>query len=138
METSIRNGSIRSIMWKRDEYDGIDLGVRFAVKVLHAAGIETCQSCQGGAGHSYPEPSIDLPARGDDADGFGALAALQAYGLPVFAVHLVWSVRNGVPYEKLWRIVFSSTMEDRAAQWPGFIYGYMPVDDEGRPVSAAA
>jgi hypothetical protein len=106
-------------------YRGLDPGIRFAVRVLHAAGgLETCQSCQGGKGHAYPEPSIDLIARGDDALGFRALAALQDRGLPASQVLIVWNIQNGLPYEKLWRIVFSKTMEARADELPMFIYGY--------------
>ncbi len=28
------------------------------VEVLRAAGVETFESCEGGAGHSYPEPTV--------------------------------------------------------------------------------
>lgn len=70
-------------------YAELDEGIRFAVRVLHAAGFETCQSCQGGKGHSYDRPSIDMVCSDTDAQGFGALAALQAYGLPVDTISLV-------------------------------------------------
>jgi hypothetical protein len=96
-------------------YASLDAGIRFAVRVLHARGrIETCQSCQGGAGHAYDHPSVDLLAQGGDANGFAALAALVDYGLPVRDLSIVWHLQNGLPYEKLWRITFWRTMEDRA------------------------
>ena len=94
-------------------------------RVLHAAGFETCQSCQGGKGHSYPEPTIDMVALGDDAQGFGALAALRQYGLPVAELSITWRIANGLPFEKLWRIVFFKTMEDRADEKPIFVFGYV-------------
>lgn len=114
----------RNHMWPDASYKNLDVGIRFAVRVLHANGIETCQSCQGGKGHPYDQPTIEMISTGGDANGFAALAVLQAYGLPVDAVAIVWPIRNGLPYERLWRITFSQTMEDRANDKPMFVYGY--------------
>ena len=36
-----------------DPRGGLDRGIRHSVLVLRSQGIETCQSCQGGSGHSY-------------------------------------------------------------------------------------
>jgi len=105
-------------------YSGLDAGIRFAVRVLHAAGLDTCQSCQGGDGHSYLEPSVDMDACGDGADGFAALAALNAYGLEVSAVSIVWNVRHGLPYEKLWRLTLTRAVEERAEERPLFVWCY--------------
>jgi hypothetical protein len=115
---------IRDMMASESFYKEIDPGIRFAVRVLHAKGFETCQSCQGGKGHSYDHPTIDLVAGGDDAKGFGAVAALRDYGLPVAELQIVWPMMNGLPFEKLWRIVFIRDMKERAAEIPMFIYGY--------------
>lgn len=112
-------------MWPEKSYQSLDRGIRFAVRVLHAAGIETCQSCQGGKGHPYPEPTVELVAGGDDAKGFAALAALRSYGLPVASIALVWRVENSTPFEKNWSITFYKTMEDRADEKPLFVYGYI-------------
>jgi hypothetical protein len=109
-------------------YLNLDPGIRFAVRVLHAAGgVETCQSCQGGEGHSYSQPTVDIIAGGDDALGFRALAALHEYGLPVDAVSIVWNVQHGLPYERLWRVTFSRPMPERADDRPNFIHSYMAV-----------
>lgn len=116
--------TMRDMVESEDFYQGIDAGVRFAVRVLHAAGIETCQSCQGGEGHSYDRPTIDLVATGEDANGFSALAALAEYGLSVGDISILWNVRNFLPYEKLWRITFVRTMEERADEHPNFVFGY--------------
>lgn len=114
----------RTSMMPTSWYEQLDSGIRFAVRVLHAAGsVETCQSCQGGAGHAYDWPTIDLIAGGDDAAGFAALGALRSYGLPVRDVSIVWPVRHGTPYEKLWRITFWKSMEDRVNEMPNFIHG---------------
>ena len=112
-------------------YGQLDEGIRFAVRVLHARGFETCQSCQGGAdpkrprrGHAYDRPTVDMVATADDAWGFAALSALQDYGLPVRDVSIVWSIKNGLPHEKLWRITFWKPMNERAGEIPMFIYSY--------------
>ena len=111
-------------------YAAMDAGIRFAVRVLHAAGIDTCQSCQGGAGHPYSEPTVEMVAGADGAEGFAALAALSAYGLAVAEVAQIWHVKNGLPYEKLWRITFTKSFEDRADEQPQFVFGY---DNEWKP-----
>lgn len=108
-------------MWAPASYKNLDVGIRFAVKVLHAAGIETCQSCQGGKGHSYKEPTVEIIAGSDDALGFAALHALRQYGLPVAEVSLVWPVMGSLPFEKNWRVTFFKTMEERADDFPSFI-----------------
>lgn len=117
---------LRDMMMQKSWYQGLDAGIRFAVRVLHAAGgIETCQSCQGGKGHSYDRPTVDILAGADDAIGFRALAALHDYALPVQDLSIVWNIRNGLPYEKLWRVTFSKSMEDRTNDLPVFIHGYV-------------
>jgi hypothetical protein len=116
---------IRDRMMPEAWYAQIDRGVRFAVRVLHAAGgMETCQSCEGGAGHAYSEPSIDLVAEGGhDATGFRALAALTAYGLDVHDVAIIWTCQHGLPYQRIWRVTLRATYPERADEIPGFIYG---------------
>jgi len=104
--------------------DKVDAGVRYPVRVLHAHGIETAQSCQGGAGHAYHEPTIDLPAQGSDALGFAALAALRDNGVDVLDVALVWSVVGGLPHQKLWRVQLRATYEARVDDRPLFTHGY--------------
>lgn len=113
------------MMMPESFYLSLDVGIRFAVRVLHAtAGIETCQSCQGGKGHSYDRPTVDMIASGSDAKGFAALAALVDYGLPVADIAILWNIKNGLPYEKLWRITFTETMESRADEKPIFVWSY--------------
>ena len=117
-----RQEELHGLIWPEASYRRLDVGIRFAVRVLHARGFETCQSCQGGKGHAYDLPTVDLIARADDAEGFGALAALRTFGLPVAELAVVWPIRNGLPYEKLWRITFTRTFETRADERPNFIW----------------
>jgi hypothetical protein len=116
---------LRTKLWADPHaYDGIDEGIRFAVRVLHSRGIETCQSCQGGAGHAYPAPTVDMLAGSNDAAGFMALAYLHAFGLPVVSVSKCWSVSNGEPFEMLWRIEFAHPFPERADEELMFLWGY--------------
>lgn len=39
-------------------FDALDDGIREAVRVLTTAGVDTFESCQGGQGHAYLEPTI--------------------------------------------------------------------------------
>lgn len=124
----------RTKMMPDSWYQNLDEGIRFAVLVLHAAGIETCQSCQGGEGHAYHEPTVDLVAGHGDAWGFKALAALEDYGVSVRSVSLVWNISRGLPYEKLWRLVLNRPAKDRADDFPIFVFGYraQPIRKETR------
>ncbi len=117
-------GPFRDKLEHESFYESLDDGIRFAVRVLHAANIDTCQSCEGGKGHSYDHPSIDLPATDRNSDGFAALAALESYGLTVSQVSIVWPVHSGMPYEKLWRLELVGKCTDRADEIPNFIYSY--------------
>src|ERR1700681_4406619 len=115
---------MRTNMQSERFYQGLDKGIRFAVRILHANGFETCQSCQGSNSHSYADPAVDMPINTNDHEVFGALAALADYGLPVRSVAVVWNVTNGLINEKIGRVTFWKTMEDRADETPIFIFGY--------------
>jgi len=124
-ERSEANFPLRDMMMPEAWYQTLDEGIRFAVRVLHAAGFETCQSCQGGKGHSYNDATVDMPTNTNDYEIFGALAALSAYGLPVESVAVVWNVqKHGLINEKIGRITFWRSMEERADEQPMFTWGY--------------
>lgn len=59
----------------------LDRGILRHVEALRAAGIETFESCEGGSGHAYPEPTVRF--HGDRSEGFKAFAAARQAGLPV-------------------------------------------------------
>lgn len=82
----------------------LDRWISFAVKVLRDAGIETYESCQGGPGHSYPEPGVRF--HGTNADGFRAVAAAMTYGLPVSSLRRFWTMANGELTGPYWEITF--------------------------------
>src|ERR1035438_3855143 len=68
----------------------LDPGIAPYVDVLDSAGIETFESCEGGDGHSYPEPAVRF--HGVRGEGFHALAIAVQHGLPVRAIRRLWTV----------------------------------------------
>lgn len=85
-------------------FPGLDIGIRHFVCILRSQGIETCQSCEGGPGHSYHEPTVEFI--GDHAEGPRAVAAALAYGLPVMALHRSWEICMGEMRGPIWTMTF--------------------------------
>lgn len=86
----------------------IDPGIRLAVIRLRQHNIETCQSCEGGPGHSYPEPTVAF--YGTPEAGWRAVSVCLAYGLPVLSLKRVWDVLDGEPVGPHWELTFRRRM----------------------------
>lgn len=82
----------------------LDRWISYAVKVLRDAGIETYESCQGGTGHAFPEPTVRF--FGGRSEGLRAVAAAMTFGLPVFALRRFWSVLEGELNGPHWEMTF--------------------------------
>ena len=89
---------------KRRWYKHLDPGIRRFVEILDQAGIETFESCQGGKGHAYPEPTVRF--EGTHAAGWRALAIAKEHGLPVFKLRRIWSIIDGEPTGPFWELTF--------------------------------
>lgn len=86
---------------------GLDLGIAYYVNRLRMEfGIETCQACEGGPGHSYPVPIIDIHGNAA-SEGWRALAACLTLGFPVTEISRHWRVEHGAPVEAIWRLEFA-------------------------------
>lgn len=121
----MKRAPFRNMVMPEKWYRTLDPGIRFPVRVLHAHGFETCQSCQGGKGHAYHDPTIDMLAGASgDTEGIAALGPLAAYGLDVRTISITWSIDSGLPYEKLWRIAFVKPVPERANDKLTFIWSY--------------
>jgi hypothetical protein len=83
---------------------GLDTGIAEFVSILRAAGIETFESCEGGPGHCFPEPTVRF--HGHRSEGFRALAVAQQHGLPVAYLRRYWSIDDGEPCGPRWELVF--------------------------------
>jgi hypothetical protein len=119
----------RSLVVEPSWYQMLDPGIRFAVRVLHARGIETAQSCEGGEGHAYDHATVDLLGGGQLPTGFAALAALEEYGLLVRGVALFWRIDKGVPVENFWRVTLLRPWPERADEVPMFEWCYRATGD---------
>src|SRR6184192_2046010 len=85
--------------WERSSYIArmsrpipgkLDRGIEKAVRQLQSCGIETFESCEGGAGHAYPEPTVRFH-RTPEA-GWRAVGICFANGLPVQCLRRVWDI----------------------------------------------
>ncbi len=87
------------------EYDPpLDEGIRAAVELLCKHGIETYESCEGGEGHTYPEPAVRF--FGESSEGFKAVAIALQHALPVSYIRRFWSIQNGEPVGPQWEMTF--------------------------------
>lgn len=87
------------------DYDSpLDSGIRDAVHTLADGAVETFESCQGGDGHAYTEPTVRF--HGDQAEGYRALAVALRAGLPVKDLRRVWPVLDGEATGPWWELTF--------------------------------
>lgn len=94
------------------EYDPpLDPGIARCVMILNEAGIDTFESCQGGDGHAYPEPTVRF--HGDRSEGFRALAAARQNDLPVLALRRTWPIIDDEPTGPWWEMTFSAIALNR-------------------------
>lgn len=91
----------------------LDHGIAGAVETLRRAGIETFESCEGGCGHAYPQPTVRF--HGTRAEGFRALAAAENEKLPVAELRRVWLIHDSEPTGPHWEITFSESVPFRHA-----------------------
>lgn len=82
----------------------LDPGIAPFVHVLLRAGVHTFESCQGGEGHAYAEPTIRF--HGNHAEGFRALSVAQRAGLPVAALRHAWPIIDDEPTGPWWEMTF--------------------------------
>jgi len=83
----------------------LDKGIEPFVRALIEGGVETFESCEGGPGHAFHEPTVRF--HGDRAEGFRALAVAQRRDLPVDALRRAWPVQDGEPTGPWWELTFS-------------------------------
>src|SRR5947208_11759384 len=88
----------------------LDAGIRRAVLILRAAGVETFESCEGGIGHAFPDPTVKF--QGSAWAGYRALAIAMEHGLPVFRMQRVYGVMDGQLEGPWWELVFRTTVRE--------------------------
>ncbi len=92
---------------KLQEFDPpLDTKIKEAVNILFRAGIETFESCQGGNGHAYPEPTIRF--HGDRVEGLHAFTIAMRGGLKVAALRRIYDVLDGELTGPYWEMTLFS------------------------------
>lgn len=76
------------------------------VRALVDSGVETFESCQGGDGHAYPEPTVRF--HGSAAEGYSALSIALAHGFPVAALRRAWRIIDGELVGPHWELTFAA------------------------------
>ena len=74
------------------------------MRVLWENGVETFESCEGGNGHPFPEPTVRF--HGGQAEGFRALSIAIQHGLKVSALRRYYAVIDGEPHGPHWEMTF--------------------------------
>lgn len=82
----------------------LDKGIARFVDVLSTHEVETYESCEGGEGHAYLEPTIRF--HGERGEGFRALGIALNHRLPVKELRRLWVISDGEPASATWEIVF--------------------------------
>jgi hypothetical protein len=82
----------------------LDEGIREIVVTLIAHGVETYESCEGGEGHSYPEPTVRF--EGDLSEGLRVASVALGYGLPVSRLRRTWAIKDGMLHGPWWEMTF--------------------------------
>jgi len=82
----------------------LDPGITAAVVALRMAHIETYESCEGGDGHAFLEPTVRF--HGGSSEGYRGLAAALVAGLPVCELRRVWRVIDHEAVGPSWELTF--------------------------------
>src|ERR1700734_2093573 len=76
------------------------------VEILSTNGVEPFESCKGGTGHAFYEPTIRF--HGSHGEGFRALSVALQHGLKVCELRRYYSVEDGEPVGPHWEMTFLS------------------------------
>lgn len=88
----------------------LDAGIRDYVLILRSGGVETFESCEGGAGHCFPEPTVRF--HGGQHEGYRAFSVALMHGLPVFSLRRYYSVTDNQLEGPWWEMTFRT--QDRS------------------------
>jgi len=82
----------------------LDNGIREAVKILADNDIETFESCEGGKGHPYSEPTIRF--HGDNSEGLRGLAVAIQNNLNVASLKRTYDIIDKEITGPWWELTF--------------------------------
>lgn len=90
--------------FKAKDRHPIDKGIAREVRVLWENGVETFESCQGGRGHPFTEPTVRF--HGDQSEGLRALAVAIQNGLGVTTLRRYYNIICGEAIGPYWEMTF--------------------------------
>jgi hypothetical protein len=85
-------------------WDEIDAGILPIVRVLYEEGVETFESCEGGDGHAYFEPTVKF--HGGISEGYRALAVALQYDLNPTRLRRTYYILDKEPVGPDWEMTF--------------------------------
>lgn len=91
------------------EVKKLDPGIKDAVLVLIENGIETFESCQGGKGHCFPEPTIRF--WGDRNEGLRAAYIAIKNDLPVSEIRRSFTIDDGELSAPFWEMTLKAPFD---------------------------
>lgn len=89
----------------------LDPGIEHAVLALREEGVETFESCEGGPGHAYLEPTVRF--HGEPPEGYRALSVALQAGLKVTSLRRIWLVEGAEASGPYWEMTFCLTCPQR-------------------------
>ncbi len=96
--------STQPVKSRLHQFDGLDEGIVGVVEILVRNGVETFESCEGGEGHAFYEPTVRF--HGNHAEGFRVLAIALQHGLKVCELRRYYSVEDSEPVGPHWEMTF--------------------------------
>lgn len=109
MPPSLAPNRFKSLPWPGIE-PKLDPGIALAVKMLRSNGINTIESCEGGEGHSFTQPTVVFDGPYDES--LRAVSIAMISGLPFSELRRTWRLRNGEFNGPVWEIVFSEKIRE--------------------------
>ena len=86
----------------------LDPGIESFVRHLASSGIETFESCEGGDGHAYPEPTVRF--HGGISEGYKAVSYALESDFGVASLKRVWDILDGELTGPYWEITLTSKL----------------------------
>jgi len=87
-------------------WPALDPGIARVVQILWQRGVETTESCEGGPGHAFAQPTVRFC--GEAHAGYHAVAVALAAGLCVDELRRCWSVTDGELLGPYWELTFGT------------------------------
>ena len=89
----------------------LDAGIKETVLFLQSQGVETFESCEGGIGHCFPEPTVRF--YGDKFEGLRVTHICLQNALPIQQVRRAFAIIDNEIHQPFWEVTFKASIPDR-------------------------